>query len=126
MPSDSPPDTPRRPWLTRELPLTLAVLAVVALAVYLVPRPASRTPPPEAAAYRQGLAALQRGDFEAAAADFTEALRLNPRNAGALVNRGAARARQGRYAEAVADYDLALAIDPTLAEAWCNRAGALS
>ena len=52
------------------------------------------------------------------------ALKLNPRDAGALVNYGNVLNLLGRHDEAVASYDRALAIKPD-AETWNNRGNAL-
>ena len=43
----------------------------------------------------RGNASAARGDFDAALADFTEALRLSPEDAVALFNRGNAHSRLG-------------------------------
>ena len=53
-----------------------------------------------------------QGKYEAAAAHFTEALRLNPDYADAHNNLGTILSRQGRYAEAVAHFAEAIRLRP--------------
>src|SRR4051812_29064068 len=45
--------------------------------------------------FNQGIEKLQRGDFEGALANFTEALRINPNLATAYASRGVVRSRLG-------------------------------
>lgn len=52
-------------------------------------------------------------DYAGAEATLTEALRLEPRHTGNLVNRGICRVNQDNYRGAVEDYNLALEIDST-------------
>src|SRR5262245_27266839 len=55
----------------------------------------------------------QRKDFARAAADYTEALRLDPNNGEAHFKRGRVHFFNGEYEEALADFNalLALAVD---------------
>ncbi len=64
------------------------------------------------------------GDYEGAADDCGEALRINPRFDVAYYHRAAARAEQGRYEEAVHDYDAALRLNPRLVGAYVDRGAA--
>lgn len=59
----------------------------------------------------RGVAYLAHGQFDNAIADFTESLRLKPRNAGALNNRGQANYSKGDFKSAVQDFTAAIAID---------------
>jgi tetratricopeptide (TPR) repeat protein len=83
-------------------------------------------------AFREGVAAQARGDFETAVEAYGRALQIQPRLAEAHANLGAVLARLGRQEEAVAAYERALAIDPRLTAARLNlglahyRAGRLS
>ncbi len=70
----------------------------------------------------RGVAYLSHREFEKAIADFTESLRAQPRNAGALNNRGQARYMMGDFKSAVGDYSAAVAIDAKNALALNNRA----
>jgi tetratricopeptide (TPR) repeat protein len=92
--------------------------------------PAEANPPPpppaETAArpFRLGTEALGRCDYARADACFSEAVRLDPRDARAFYYRGRVRAAGREYDEAVADFNAALKIDPDYAEAYWGRAAA--
>ena len=62
-----------------------------------------------------------RGDREAQIADYSEAIRCNPRYYLAYYNRGNARHEAGDFAGAVADHSTVIALRPTDANAWNNR-----
>ncbi len=103
--------------------LLLASLGVVALRAQ---------ESPAAAAFRDGAAAQQRGDFDNAAEAYRRAIEIEPKLAEAHANLGAVLARLGRYEEAVSSIERALAINPALTAARLNlglahyRAGALA
>jgi len=61
---------------------------------------------------RRGFANLLRGQEAAALADFTEALRLDPRDDWALTNRGLILLNTGRVDEAKADLEAAIRLNP--------------
>lgn len=63
---------------------------------------------PAAAAYREGLRLSALKDYPAAIEAYSEALRLSPDFAFALMERGIARSKLNAYAEAAADYSRAL------------------
>ncbi|MBI2900173.1 MAG: tetratricopeptide repeat protein, partial [Planctomycetes bacterium] len=63
-------------------------------------------------------AALER---DAAIADYTQAIEIDPRNLFAYNNRGVARSVQGRIDDAIADYTKAIEIDPRDTTAYHNR-----
>jgi tetratricopeptide (TPR) repeat protein len=65
-------------------------------------------------------------DYKGAIADYTEAIRLNPKYDTAYNNRGVARSELGDPKGAIADYNTALKINPTYAEAYNNRGVARS
>ena len=69
---------------------------------------------------RLGTAAPQ-GCFEAAIADYTRAIELNPGHCRAYYNRAFSRDRLGRCEEAIADYSRALEIEPGNPAALHNR-----
>ena len=85
-----------------------------------------------AAAFREGIAAQQRGQFERSAEAYRRAIEAEPQFAEAHANLGAVLARLGQYEEAIACYERALLINPRLNAARLNlglahyRAGALS
>jgi Flp pilus assembly protein TadD len=66
----------------------------------------------------RGLAALDRGDFDAAIAEFTAAITDNPKDTFSYIRRGAAYEKRGDTALAIADYRklLKLVDDDTGAE----------
>lgn len=76
----------------------------------------------------RGTALRSAGNYDAAIADFTAALALQPGSADLLNHRGIARFLKGGDAErqaALADYTAAIAADSRHAEAYNNRAWAL-
>jgi tetratricopeptide (TPR) repeat protein len=78
---------------------------------------------PNAEGYNtRGMIRLGKGDLDLAVADFTEAIRLNPKFAVAYDNRGVAWGREKEYAKSIADYSAAIRIDPKLVNAWNDRA----
>jgi Flp pilus assembly protein TadD len=62
------------------------------------PTPAMPTP------YTRGLDALNQGDFDAAIAEFTAALTVNPRDTFSYIRRGQAYEKKGDTASAIGDY----------------------
>jgi tetratricopeptide (TPR) repeat protein len=64
---------------------------------------------------------LLRDDFDAAIADCSEAIRLDPKYVNAYCNRGAAYGNKREYDNAIADYNEAIDLDPNEANAYCNR-----
>jgi len=62
-----------------------------------------------------------RGEYEAALADYDAALALNADYAAPYVNRGAIREKRDDLAGALADYNRALELDPAFTKAYNNR-----
>lgn len=60
--------------------------------------------------------------YERALSDFTESLKLNPRNAGVLNNRGQCHYLMKNHAVAISDFDAAVQIEPKHFVALNNRA----
>ncbi|MDR2493722.1 MAG: tetratricopeptide repeat protein [Spirochaetaceae bacterium] len=74
--------------------------------------------PNDALAYNnRGDAYYNKGEYDRAVADYTEALRINPNNAIVYNNRGYAYKEKGEYDRAVADFTAALRINPNYAGA---------
>jgi len=67
-----------------------------------------------------GIAATERGHFEAAYAFFQQALDIDPSYSPALYNMGNTLAKQGRYEAAVEAYESAIQADPDLIMAYDN------
>ena len=68
-----------------------------------------------------GLACFERGEFRQAIAEFTQALKFDPKLAVALYNRGHTQVKMGRLDEAMIDLDAALLIEPGLIQAYVAR-----
>ena len=72
-------------------------------------------------AYRRGQKSLKQEEYGKAEAEFTEALRMNPKYAPALRDRGDAFYGLGDCDKAIADYDEAIRLDPRDADAFNDR-----
>jgi tetratricopeptide (TPR) repeat protein len=75
----------------------------------------------DAAYLHRGIAYQQKGNFDGAIADFSEAINLNPAFADAYFHRGGAHRAKGDYDSAIADFDRAIQLDPKDAEAYNCR-----
>ena len=60
-------------------------------------------------------------DLEKEMADYSEAIRRDPKNAQAYNNRGLAYCKQRKFDEAIADFSEAIRLDPKLASAYSGR-----
>src|SRR5438309_2881953 len=98
----------------------LALICLAGCATPVVVQPEPETTPAEAA-FQRGTAALTKGTYDPAIADFTEALRLTPNRFEAYHNRGEAYRLKGDYDQALADYTQALTINPNYAKAYYAR-----
>jgi tetratricopeptide (TPR) repeat protein len=74
---------------------------------------AAQTSPFEAS-FQGGTEALRAGNLDAAAQDFTQAIKLNPAFAEAHFNLGLVRVEQGRFDEAISSLSRCLALKPKL------------
>ena len=80
--------------------------------------------PDSAQFYRiRGKAKYDKGQYEAAIADYNEALRINPDSAKIYHNRGQAKFRLHQHKAAIVDYNEALRIKPDFAGAYHTRGG---
>lgn len=66
-------------------------------------------------------AELNKGDFNAAIADYTEIITLDPKLPAPYANRGLAKQAKGDLNGAIADDDKAIELDPNFAAAYHNR-----
>ncbi|MCX6772056.1 MAG: hypothetical protein NTX79_08480 [Candidatus Micrarchaeota archaeon] len=80
------------------------------------------------AAYADALSYENRGfaksrlkDYEGAIADYGEAIRLSPKDAGAFQNRGIDKLHLGDPKGAIEDCSMAISLDPFNADAYFNR-----
>jgi tetratricopeptide (TPR) repeat protein len=77
---------------------------------------------PEGAAHkRQALAAAQKGDYDKALAEFTQAIQADPKDPELYNNRGSMYTFKGQYDQAIADFNQALKLNPRYANAYYNR-----
>ena len=72
----------------------------------------------------RGAACPANGDNDSAIADYSEAIRLDPKDTDAYKNRGDAYQNKGDYDRAIADYSEAIRLDPKYAGAYNNRGDA--
>lgn len=70
---------------------------------------------------RRGDRASEEGHKEEAVAEYTEAIRKDPRNSAAYNNRGIVYDELGQYERALENYDKAVELDPNCAKAYNNR-----
>ncbi len=66
----------------------------------------------------------KKGDYESAIADYSEAIRLDPKHAPYYLARGNAQEKKGDYESAIADYSKAIRLDPKHAPYYCARGNA--
>jgi tetratricopeptide (TPR) repeat protein len=89
--------------------------------------PAARTAPladQAVALYNRGVAEEQKGAYDSAIADFTQAIGLEAAFADAYESRAVAYDQKGLYDLAIADYSRALKLKPDSAETYFNRGAA--
>ncbi len=70
----------------------------------------------------RGLYYSKKHKYDLSIRDYSEALKLDPKNVNAYIFRGNAYKNQGNYEQALGDYNSALAIDPKSAYAYKGRA----
>ena len=95
------------------------------------PAPGKKAPSPAALeAMKEGVEAMRRHDWKAAASSWQQAVSLEPGNAGAWANLGRVQLQLQDSAAAITSLEKAVALQPALSEAWvalgmaCDRAGA--
>jgi tetratricopeptide (TPR) repeat protein len=69
----------------------------------------------------RGNAYQTKGDNDRAIADYSEAIRLGPKNAGSYYNRGSVYEGKGDFDRTIADYNEAIRLDPKLSLAYYFR-----
>ena len=74
----------------------------------------------------KGESAQKNGDLDLAIANFSEAIRLDPKFTSAYNNRGLAYYNKGKYDTAIADFSEVIRLDPKLTLAYSRRADAYS
>ncbi len=71
--------------------------------------------------HNRGNAYDDKGDYDQAIKDCSEAIKLKPDYAAAWYNRGLAYHHKGDYDQAIKDYSEAIKLNPEEAQAWCFR-----
>lgn len=79
---------------------------------------------PDSDAFRRGYAAHVRGELIRAITEYTEAIRLDPKNARAYNNRGLVYQAKGDLNRAIADFSEALQLTPAAGTIYTNRGAA--
>ena len=67
---------------------------------------------------------FEKGEYDLAIADFTQAIKLDPNNAFIYGNRGSAYHSKGDYDRAIADYTQYIKLDPNNVTVYNNRGAA--
>jgi tetratricopeptide (TPR) repeat protein len=76
------------------------------------------------ARYSAGKTEANAGDYDRAIAYYSEAIRLDPKNAIVFASRGFAYQKKGDYDRAITDYSEAIQLNPTYALVFNNRGNA--
>lgn len=84
------------------------------------------TRPTSAAWNNRGSVWKEKGELESAIRDYTEAIRLDPKNAIAFNNRGQAWKKLGEYARAISEYTESIRLAPKSPTAYNNLAWLLA
>jgi tetratricopeptide (TPR) repeat protein len=109
---------PRRAGQAAVLAGTAGYLAFAGVALFQI----GPGVPHGAGAYvERGNESLERGAFDAAIADYTEAIRLDGNDPAPYFNRALALIGKGRPAEALPDLDRAIELGPAMAKAYLQR-----
>ena len=72
-------------------------------------------------AYNRGNAYHDKGEFDKAIENYTEAIRLTPESVETYYNRGIAYGKKGEMDKAIEDFTEAIRLNPELAEAYHSR-----
>jgi tetratricopeptide (TPR) repeat protein len=118
-------ESPGRKWHVRAIiAVTAVVLLLIGVGGYATFQHLVEQGPAEAEAKRkmdQGVAYAKKGNFDRAITEYNEAIRLDPKNAGAFFSRGVAYAEKGDRDLAIADYSEVIRLNPKNAVAFANR-----
>jgi tetratricopeptide (TPR) repeat protein len=71
--------------------------------------------------YNRGNSWRAKGDYDRAIADYSEAIRLDPKHEDAYINRGTTWSDKGELDRATADYTEAIRLNPEDADPYVNR-----
>src|SRR5436190_20832954 len=98
--------------------LTMSVLVLVCILLVAVVNTQAQT---AQEFYDRGNDAVETGNYDKAAADYTQGIKLDPNNAWAYFYRGALYHKNGNYDRAIADFTKSSQIDPTDAQVYYYR-----
>ncbi|HIL25493.1 MAG TPA: tetratricopeptide repeat protein [Verrucomicrobia bacterium] len=102
--------------------LLLAILLLGASCAALFPRATSPEDKAKAeASYKRGGAHFYKSEFDQAIKEFSDAIRLDPKNRNYCFFRGFAYASKRRLDKAIEDYNQAIKLKPDHAGAYYNR-----
>ena len=76
--------------------------------------------------YNRGVNYIDQGEHDLAIADWSEAIRLNPKLEPAFIQRALAYTSMGEYDKAIADYDEVIRLNPERAEVFWARGNAFA
>ncbi len=93
---------------------------VALIGVLLLPNVAASADPAKEA-FNKGKACYEKKDYDAAIIAFSEAIRLNPRNAEAYCNRGVVYCDRGEHDRAIADCTEAIQLDSKYPDGYYER-----
>ena len=113
------PDFTARGEVCEYCDVAITAGAVALFAVLLLPNVAATLTRRRKPA--KGKAWVEKGDFDAAIAELTESIRLDPKDANAYCGRGFAYGSRGELDKAIADLTEAIRLNPKLAIAYYNR-----
>jgi len=123
-PAPPPPPPPPLPPPPPEI-VEVPAAPMPAPALPEIAQPLPEAPPVDASFYyNQGNANIQSNNNDGAIANYTEALKLDPRLIYALIARGAAYYSKGDYQSAVDDYSRTLELEPNDAGVFNSRGNA--
>jgi lipoprotein NlpI len=107
----------------RSLAVIIIFVAILFLAIILYSYPRLLHPgaQSDSSYMRSAWAWMDMKEYENASADFTEAIRVNPKNPDAYYGRGGVWLKRGNYDEAITDYTEAIRLKPKFAYAYYGR-----
>jgi Tfp pilus assembly protein PilF len=100
--------------------LTHAHLALTLVCLLTLNTPA-QTPKAAVSYCQRGVEEFQKGDLDAAIADFTTAVTFDPGYPRAYLNRAIVRCRKGQLDEALKDFNKTIELKPDSADAYSGR-----
>ena len=103
-------------------PTRIAAIIALAGTIIDVTVPGCKDPKDARKHYNQGVARLEKGEYDAAISDLTKAIKMRPGFAMTHFYRGRAYFRKGEHDKARPDLTEAIELDPAIAVAYGERA----